>query len=134
MGALSLDTLLVCVLALVGFFILVACTSAPNEDVVADVNGYRITDQEFSRYIATQIPDLSRPSVPDQARMLRLTVLREMIDYHIMLQRAEKLGIRAKDSDVEEKLNEYRAPYETAQQFTHHLKDCLLYTSDAADE
>ena len=52
-----------------------------------------------------------------------MTVLREMIDYHIMLQRAEKLGIRAKDSDVEEKLNEYRAPYETAQQFTHHLKE-----------
>lgn len=114
---------LVCSLVLIELIGLSACSSDPDGGVLADVNGYRITEEEFSRYIATQIPDLSQPSEPGQAKMLRLTVLREIIDRHIMLQRAEQLGLRAKDTDVEAQLGNYRASYETTDQFERHLEE-----------
>ena len=100
-----------------------ACSGDPGGDVVADVNGYRITEAEFNRYIETQVPDLSQPASPDQARMLRLTVLREVIDRHIMLQRAERLGLRAVDAEVEARLDDYRAPYPTSDEFQQHLDE-----------
>ena len=110
-------------LAAAGLLGSAACSGDPGREVVADVNGYKITEAEFTRYLETQIPDLSQPASPDQARMLRLTVLREVIDRRIMLQRAERLGLRAVDAEVEKRLNAYRAPYAAPGEFERHLED-----------
>ena len=123
MDRIELIKALVCSLVIIELLGLFACSSDPDGGSVADVNGYRITEKEFSRYIKTQIPDLSQPSEPGQARMLRLTVLREIVDRHIMLQQAEQLGLRAKDTEVEARLDIYRASYETADQFERHLEE-----------
>ena len=112
--------------AAVGLLVWVGCSGDPGPDIVADVNGYRITEAEFSRYIETQVPDLSQPASPDQARMLRLTVLREVIDRHIMLQRAEQLGLRAVDAEVEARLDDYRAPFRTSEEFQKHLDESAV--------
>ncbi len=50
----------------------------------------------------------------------KLEVLRSMIDNEIMLQRAEKLGLMAVDSDVTAKFNELKAPY-TQEEFQRQL-------------
>ena len=110
-------------MAAAGLVVWAACSGDPGNEFVAEVNGYRITEAEFSRYIETQVPDLSQPASPDQAGMLRLTVLREVIDRHIMLQRAERLGLRAVDAEVEVRLDDYRAPYPTDEQFEKHLDE-----------
>ena len=111
------------VIAAGGLLVWAGCSGDPGPDIVADVNGYRITEAESSRYIETQVPDLSQPASPDQARMLRLTVLREVIDRHIMLQRAEHLGLRAVDAEVEARLDDYRAPFRTPAEFQKHLDE-----------
>ena len=110
-------------MAAAGLVVWAACSGDPGNEFVAEVNGYRITEAEFSRYIETQVPDLSQPASPDQAGMLRLTVLREVIDRHIMLHRAERLGLRAVDAEVEVRLDDYRAPYPTDEQFEKHLDE-----------
>ena len=110
-------------MATAGLVVWAACSGDPGNEFVAEVNGYRITEAEFVRYIETQVPDLSQPGSPDQARMLRLTVLREVIDRHIMLQRAERLGLRAVDAEVGARLDDYRAPYPTTDEFEQHLEE-----------
>ena len=114
---------LIRLIAAAGLLACAACSGERGEDVVADVNGYKISEAEFSRYIETQVPDLSQPGSPDQAQMLRLTVLREVIDRHIMLQRAERLGLRAADAEVEARLDDYRAPFRTPDEFQKHLDE-----------
>ncbi len=53
----------------------------------------------------------SQRATVDQTVQLRLEVLRALIDQEIMMQRAEKEGLLASDSDVDAKFNEYKAPY-----------------------
>ena len=44
-------------------------------------------------------------------QLRRLEVLRSLIDNELMLQRAEKAGLLAPDTDVDARLNELKAPY-----------------------
>ena len=66
--------------------------------------------------------------------MLRLNLLREVIDRQIMLQRAEKLGLMAVDSEVEARLKEYRAPYDTDAAFEANLKARSMTLEDLKTE
>ena len=66
------------------------------------------------RSIAPSLCNFPLPALKvtaDQTVQLRLEVLRALIDQEIMMQRAEKEGLLASDSDVEAKFNEYKAPY-----------------------
>ena len=47
----------------------------------------------------------------EQAQSLRLSILRELIDNEILMQRAEKLGLLATDEEVDSKLSEIKAPF-----------------------
>ncbi len=106
-------------LLLVAF--LAGCKKEPPKDVAAIVNGRSITFAELDKQHQWQFagggPD--RPS-DDQQNIQRLELLRTMIDSEIMLQRAEKLGLMAVDTDVEAKFNEMKAPY-TKEEFDKQL-------------
>ncbi len=127
-------TALIYVLVVAGLLGLTSCADDSDQGIVAEVNGYRITQREFKHYIAIQIPDLSQPTMPNQAQMLQLTLLRELIDRYIMLQRATKRGLVARDDQIDARLNTYRASYKTADQFKQHLKKIDITIEELRDE
>ena len=108
-------------LALFSVLASVACKKAPPENVAATVNGRPITydnlEKQYKVMFLNQDDNLSE----DQRAIQKLEILRGLIDNEIMLQRAEKLGLMAVDSDIEAKFTELRAPY-TAEEFQKQLE------------
>ena len=98
-----------------------ACNPAPPKDAAAKVNNKVITFAELDRGYQSQFATPPR-SNDDQTTIQKLEVLRTLIDNEIMLQRAEKLGLLATDTDVDAKYNELKAPY-TQEEFQKQLKD-----------
>jgi len=97
-------------------------TSGSTGDVMAKVNGTKILRSDVERFYKDQIAAQPQQPSDEQANILRLNVLRELIDNEIIRQRAEKLGLLATDDEVQVKLNELKAPY-TQEEFDKKLKD-----------
>ncbi len=100
-----------------------------GEDVMATVNGRKITRTEVQKYYDNQVADAPQKPSEEQADTLRLNILRELIDNEILMQRAEKLGLLATDEEVNAKLAEIKAPY-TQEEFDKRLKDRQLTLDD----
>jgi peptidyl-prolyl cis-trans isomerase SurA len=98
-----------------------ACRKSPPANVAATVNGRAITFEELDKQVQLQFPQSADKPSDDQLQIQRLEVLRSLIDNEIMLQRAEKQGLMAVDSDVEAKFNEFKAPY-TQEEFQKQLE------------
>lgn len=116
--------------ALVAVLSLAGCKGGQGGgDVMAAVNGKKIMRAEVEKYYKNQTS--GSPQEPDsvQANSLRLSILRQMIDDEIMLQRAEKLGLLATDEEVEAKFTEFKAPY-TKEEFEKRLKERNLTEED----
>ena len=100
------------------------CHRSPAPDVMATVNGKEILRSDLERkyhdYRLSQGETQQEPSA-EQAEIIRLGVLRQMIDEEILQQRAAKLNVTASDEDVNEKLTEMKAPW-TPEQFNAQLK------------
>ncbi len=96
--------------------LLASCDKPVSKDVAATVNGRPITYTELDRTIAAQFPNAPLKSNPDQKTGVRLEALRTLIDNELLLQRAEKEGLLASDSDVEARFNELKVTY-TQEQF-----------------
>ncbi len=93
----------------------------PEEGVWAVVDGAPITRAEVDKYYRTQLnPDAPEPS-QDEALSLRLNVLDELINNHILLEKAKTLGLQAADGEVEDKFTEFKSPY-TEEEFQRQLK------------
>jgi peptidyl-prolyl cis-trans isomerase SurA len=106
------------------------CTGKQGgEDVMAAVNGRKITRTEVQKYYDNQIAEAPQKPSLEQADTLRLNILRELIDNEILMQRAEKLGLLATDEEVNTKLAEIKAPY-TQEEFDKRLKDRQLTLDD----
>jgi len=94
---------------------------APEEGVWAIVDGAPITRAEVDKYYRTQLnPDAPEPS-QDEALSLRLNVLDELVNNHILLEKAKTLGLQAADGEVEDKFTEFKSPY-TEEEFQRQLK------------
>jgi peptidyl-prolyl cis-trans isomerase SurA len=110
------------------------CQHAPQDGVAAVVNGYKITQAELEQYYQSQVDHTRAPRSEDEQKMLRLNLLREVIDRQIMLQRAEKLGLMAVDSEVDARIKEYRAPYDNDAAFEANLKARSMTVEDLKTE
>jgi peptidyl-prolyl cis-trans isomerase SurA len=97
-----------------------SCQRPVSPDVAATVNGRQISYAEVDRLLLTQVPSSQLKATDDQTRELKLEMLRTLIDAEIMLQKAEKAGLLASDSEVEAKFNELKAPY-TQDEFKRQL-------------
>ena len=97
-----------------------ACKKSVPPNVAATVNGRAITYAELDKQYKRQFPQQPEGATPDQVLFQKLELLRAMIDEEILLQRAEKLGLLARDEDVEARLNEIKAPY-TQEEFQKQL-------------
>jgi peptidyl-prolyl cis-trans isomerase SurA len=97
-----------------------ACKRATPANVAATVNGRAVTYAEIDMNYESQFPSSGDRPSDDQVTIQRLEVLRTLIDREIMLQRAERLGLMAADSDVEAKFTELKSPY-TQEEFQKQL-------------
>jgi len=96
--------------------LLASCDKPVSKDVAATVNGRPITYTELDHTIAAQFPNAPPKSNPEQKTGVRLEALRTLIDNELLLQRAEKEGLLASDSDVDARFNESKVTY-TQEQF-----------------
>jgi len=110
-----------------------ACRKTRPTNVAAVVNGYNITYDELEKYYKSQAQGSSEKPDEEQATLTKVNLLRELIDNQIMLQRAERLGLMAVDSDVESKLTELKAPY-TQEEFDKQLKGRGITLEDVKTE
>ncbi len=117
-------------LALVTLLAGVACSGKQEgADVMATVNGHKITRTEVEKYFNNQTAQTPQKPGAEQADSLRLSILRELIDNEILMQRAEKLGLLATDEEVNSKVAEIKAPY-TQEEFDKRLKERDLTLDD----
>lgn len=100
--------------------LLSGCTSKPPANVAASVNSRPIQYSELDKQYQFQFSSPGEGSSDDQVAIQKLETLRSMIDNEIMLQRAEKLGLMASETDVEAKFNELKAPY-TKEEFEKQM-------------
>ncbi len=105
------------------------CQKAVAPDVAATVNGRSITYAQLDHAISAQFPNAPLKSNPDQTTQLHLEALRALIDNEILLQRAEKEGLLASDSDVDAKLNEVKVGY-TQEEFQKQLDERKMTLAD----
>ena len=105
------------------------CNHTPAPDVVATVNGKEILRTDLEKYYKQTLGDSPQQPSAEQANIMRLNVLRTMIDDEILQQRAAKLNLAASDEDVNAKLTEMKAPY-TQEEFDRQLKQRGLTIDD----
>lgn len=114
------------------FAVLVAggCNSNKSGgDVMAKVNGRNILASDVEKYYRNQTAGAPEQPSDEQADSLKLSILRELIDNEILMQRAEKLGLLATDEEVDKKLNEIKAPY-SADEFNKRLQERSITLDD----
>jgi peptidyl-prolyl cis-trans isomerase SurA len=115
--------------ALMALMAAAGCKGKQGADVMAKVNGRSITNSEVEKYYTNQTSGAPQQPTEEQATSLRLSILRELIDNEILMQRAEKLGLLATDEEVDRKLNEMKAPY-TPEQFNQKLQERKITVDD----
>ena len=98
-------------------------------DVMATVNGHKIDRSEVEKYYNNQTSDAPQKPGEEQGDSLRLSILKQLIDNEILMQRAEKLGLLATDDEVNSKLAEIKAPF-SQEEFDKRLKSKGLTLDD----
>lgn len=111
------------------FVAVVACHRPTPPNVMATVNGKEISRSELEKAYKANIGDNPQEPSPEQANIVRLNLLRQMIDSEILQQRAAKLNLVASDEDVNAKLTEFKARF-TQEGFDHELKQNNMTLDD----
>jgi peptidyl-prolyl cis-trans isomerase SurA len=92
---------------------------------VATVDGKDIPRSDLDRaYQNVRVSQGSAPQEPspEQTKIMRLEILRNLIEEEILQQRAAKLNVAASDEDVNARLTEMKAPF-TQEEFDKQLKE-----------
>jgi len=119
------------VLGLLASLTLTACnkTAAPSADVWAVVNGKEIRKEEVEKvYRSSQQNEGPAPSL-EEINSTKLTILDELINQEILLERAQKASLEATDGEVEDKFTENKSPF-TEDEFQRQLKDRGMSVDD----
>lgn len=120
-GAALISALLLC--------FLIACKSEVGGDVMATVDGRKIFRSDVDKYYDNQVASAQQAPVGEQATILRLNILRQLIEDEMVMHRAEKLGLLATEEEVDRKLNEIKSPY-TQEEFDQRLKEKKITLDD----
>ena len=117
------------------FLNLAACNrqAAPGPDVWAVVDNKQILRDEVEKVYRTRInADGPAPS-QEEALSLKLSILDELINSDILLDRAANMNLVASDAEVEDKFTESKSSY-TEEEFQKKLKDSGLTVDDLKSE
>ena len=96
---------------------------------MATVNGKEILSSDVEKYYKASLGDSPQQPSAEQADIVRLNILHQMIEDEILQQRAAKLNLAASEEDVNAKLTEMKAPY-TQEEFDRQLKQRNLTVDD----
>lgn len=102
-----------------------ACRRVPSSDAVAAVNNREILRSELERQYQLyrgNLKDSRQEVFPEQSNIMRLAILRQMIDSELLQQRAAKLNLVISEDDINIKLTEIKAQY-TQEEFDKWLKE-----------
>jgi hypothetical protein len=102
---------------------------AADSNIMAQVNDYKVLRSELDKAYNTQVAGSQQKPTSTQEEGLRLQILDQIMQTRLILQRAEKLGIKTSNDDVEARLAKAKAPY-TVEQFQKKLKDVGLTEDD----
>jgi peptidyl-prolyl cis-trans isomerase SurA len=119
------------ILALLAVCALASCQKeiAPGPDVWANVNGKEIMREEVEKNFRSRLnPDSPAPS-QEERLSLKLSILDELVNSEILLQRASKMNLVASDAEVEDKFTASKSPY-TEEEFQRKLKESGLTVDD----
>ena len=108
---------------------LAGCHKPPSPDVVATVNGKDIMRAELDKDYRLSLGENPQPPSQEQADIVRLNILHQLIEDEIIQQRAAKLNLAASDEDVNAKLTEMKTPY-TQEEFDNQLKQRNISLDD----
>ena len=93
------------------------------------MNGKDISRAEVDKYYRTRVnADAPAPS-QEESLSLKLSILDELINNEILIERANKMNLVASDAEVEDKFTESKSPY-TEEEFQKKLKDTGLTVDD----
>jgi len=109
--------------------ILSGCNSRPGSDVLATVDGRKIFRSDVDKYYENNVASAQQAPAGEQATALRLNILHQMIDYEILMRRAEKLGLLATDDEVDKKYNDIKSPF-TQEEFDKRLQEKKITLAD----
>jgi peptidyl-prolyl cis-trans isomerase SurA len=120
-------------LAAIALSVLAGCKQQEHHapDVWAVVNGVEIKRDEVEKYYKSRInPEAQETSTsPEEILSGKLSVVEQLIDNEILLERAKKLNLEASDGEVEDKFTELKSPY-TEEEFQRKLKDGGMTVDD----
>ncbi len=103
--------------------------AAPGPDVWAVVDGKEILRQDVEKIFRSRVnADAPAPS-QEEALSLQLSILDELVNSEILLERANKMNLVASDAEVEDKFTESKSPY-TEEEFQKKLKETGLTVDD----
>ncbi len=94
----------------------------PSADVWARVNGHEIRREEVEKYFRGLVTQQGQEPSAEEAALLKLNIIDELINNEILLERARTLGLEASDGEVEDKFTELKSPY-TEEEFQKQLRD-----------
>jgi peptidyl-prolyl cis-trans isomerase SurA len=122
---------------ILAFAVIAACAflasckkeAAPSPDVWAVVNGKNINRDEVEKSFLSRVnADGPKPS-QEEALSLKLSILDELVNSEILLERANKMNLVASDAEVEDKFTESKSPY-TEEEFQKKLQETGLTVDD----
>lgn len=107
--------------------------AAPGPDVWATVNSKAISRAEVEKYFRTRVNAEAPAPSQEEALSLKLSILDELINNEILLERASKMNLIATDAEVEDKFTESKSPY-TEEEFQKKLHDTGLTVDDLKND
>ena len=121
----------IAVLWLAPVFLAGACNrgAAPGPGVWATVNDQPVSREETEKYYRTRLMGQSGAPSQDEALSLTLSVLDELINNEILIQRARQMGLEATDGEVEDRFTESKSPF-TEDEFQRQLDEGGMTVDD----
>ncbi len=108
---------------------LTGCTHAHSAGVLAQVNGKPIHTADVDTLYQNSLTENQQQPSREQAGIVRLNIVRQLIDEEILAQRAGKLNLIASDEEVDSQINEMKAPF-TQEEFNRRLGEKHLTLDD----
>lgn len=113
--------------------LLAGCQRAHDSSTLATVNGKPIEQSEVNTIFQNNLGESHQQPSKVQADTMRLTILRQLIDEEIVMQRAAKQNLVATDEEVNDRLNEMKAPF-TKEEFQKKLDSQHMTLDDLKRE
>ena len=109
--------------------VLAGCAHTHSADVLAKVNSKPIYAKDVQALYDNSLGENQQHPSREQENIVRLNIVRQLIDEEILAQRAGKLNLAATDEEVDGQINEMKAPF-TQEEFNKRLADKHLTLDD----